>query len=57
MAKPQQTNAVPENRPSRPDQGHQHDQNLSGTFVSVMILGAFLLVTWVGVFLLFLSRG
>ncbi|CAG7651661.1 hypothetical protein PAESOLCIP111_06363 [Paenibacillus solanacearum] len=56
MAKPQRNNAVPDNRASRPEQGQQHEQNLSGTFVSVMILGGFLLLTWVGVFLLFLSR-
>lgn len=30
--------------------------NLKGTFVSVMILGAFLIVSWVGIYILFISR-
>ena len=30
--------------------------NLRGTLASVFILGAFLIVTWVGVYFLFLSR-
>lgn len=32
------------------------EQNLKGTFTSVMLLGGFIIVTWVSVFLLFLSR-
>jgi hypothetical protein len=29
---------------------------LKGTFASVLLLGAFIAVTWAGVFLLFISR-
>nr|WP_246862857.1 cytochrome c oxidase subunit 2A [Paenibacillus cellulosilyticus] len=29
---------------------------LSGTFVSVLILGAFIAISWIGVFLLFIAR-
>jgi uncharacterized membrane protein YqhA len=34
----------------------QEETQLKGTLVSVMLLGAFLLLTWVGVFVLFISR-
>ncbi|KOP83175.1 cytochrome c oxidase subunit 2A [Cytobacillus solani] len=30
--------------------------NLNGTLASVMILGAILIITWVGLYMLFLSR-
>jgi len=30
--------------------------SLKGTFVSVMLLGVFLIVTWLGVYILFLDR-
>lgn len=30
--------------------------NLKGTFISVMLLGVFILVTWFGLYALFLSR-
>lgn len=29
---------------------------LKGTFISVMLLGGFIIVTWIGVWALFLSR-
>jgi hypothetical protein len=32
------------------------ETSLKGTFVSVMVLGAFLVVTWVSVFILFMVR-
>ncbi len=32
------------------------EEKLTGTFVSVMLLGAFMLVSWFGVYGLFLSR-
>ncbi|SDH48597.1 Cytochrome c oxidase subunit IIa family protein [Planococcus glaciei] len=32
------------------------ETSLAGTFVSVLILAAFMLIAWSGVFLLFLSR-
>ncbi|WP_405101901.1 cytochrome c oxidase subunit 2A [Oceanobacillus sp. FSL H7-0719] len=36
---------------------HQEKEpNLKGTLISVSILGIFLLVTWIGAFMLFLSR-
>jgi hypothetical protein len=41
-------------------QGTKHEPNdnasLKGTLVSVMLLGGFLIVSWAGVFLLFLAR-
>ncbi|WP_241158477.1 cytochrome c oxidase subunit 2A [Cohnella candidum] len=30
--------------------------SLKGTFVSVMLLGAFILVAWIGVFALYMAR-
>jgi hypothetical protein len=38
------------------DQKHS-DESLKGTFVSVMLLGGFLLVAWVAVYVLFIARG
>lgn len=32
------------------------EPSLKGTFASVLILGAFILVSWLGVFLLYLAR-
>lgn len=32
------------------------EENLKGTFISVMLLGSFIIVAWLGVWLLFLSR-
>ncbi|WP_256759921.1 cytochrome c oxidase subunit 2A [Cohnella sp. WQ 127256] len=32
------------------------EESLKGTFVSVLLLGAFLLLTWLGIFILFISR-
>ncbi|MFC5405997.1 cytochrome c oxidase subunit 2A [Cohnella soli] len=44
-------------KPKSNDQPKPEDQPaLRGTFVSVMLLGAFIAVTWVGVFILFVSR-
>jgi len=37
--------------------GNQHTGiNLKGTFISVMLLGVFILGTWFGLYALFLSR-
>lgn len=33
-----------------------NEPNLKGTFISVSILGAFILVSWFGVWSLFISR-
>lgn len=35
---------------------HQEETSLKGSFVSVMLLGAFILLTWVAVFILFIER-
>ncbi|TNJ58667.1 cytochrome c oxidase subunit 2A [Paenibacillus hemerocallicola] len=35
---------------------HGREPSLKGTFAAVMLLGAFLLVTWLGVFFLYLAR-
>ncbi|MDP5274869.1 cytochrome c oxidase subunit 2A [Chengkuizengella axinellae] len=34
----------------------QEGHSLKGTFVSVMLLGAFILISWLSVFLIFLFR-
>jgi hypothetical protein len=40
-----------------PDAREQHEEApLKGTFVSVMILGGFLALTWLLVFILFIAR-
>lgn len=40
------------------DQTSQEDKHsLKGTFISVLLVGAFIAVSWVGFFFLFLSRG
>ncbi|MFB9277986.1 cytochrome c oxidase subunit 2A [Cohnella cellulosilytica] len=45
---------------SKPQEGHaepeRKEQSLKGAFASVMLLGAFLAITWVGVFILFVAR-
>ncbi|SHF55556.1 cytochrome C oxidase subunit II [Ornithinibacillus halophilus] len=38
------------------DENKHEEPNLKGTFVSVMLLGAFLVLSWVGVFILFIGR-
>ncbi|MFD1204732.1 MULTISPECIES: cytochrome c oxidase subunit 2A [Sporosarcina] len=35
---------------------HDPDINLKGTFISVMLLGVFILLLWFGSYALFLSR-
>ena len=37
-------------------QAEHDDENLSGTFAIVLIIAAIIVVVWVSVFLLFLSR-
>jgi hypothetical protein len=39
---------------TKPDPGHD---SLKGTFVSVMLVGAFILLSWLGVWSLFIGRG
>jgi len=34
----------------------QHEEKLSGTLISVLLLGAFMIVAWFGAFSVFLSR-
>ncbi|MCF3941548.1 cytochrome c oxidase subunit 2A [Oceanobacillus alkalisoli] len=34
----------------------ENEPNLKGTLISVSVVGIFILVTWFGVFMLFLSR-
>lgn len=34
----------------------EKEQSLRGTFVSVLLLGAFLALVWVGIFVLFIAR-
>jgi len=34
----------------------EEESSLKGTFMSVMLLGAFILISWVAVFLLFIER-
>jgi len=54
QAQAQTQTQAKDRRPADP-QGKEQ-QSLKGTFVSVMLLGAFLAVTWIGVFLLFVAR-
>ena len=35
----------------------QNEQSLKGTFVSVMLLAGFIALSWLGIFILFVSRG
>ena len=39
------------------EESHNQGPVLKGTFASVMLLGLFLALTWVGVFVLFMVRG
>ncbi|WP_091163775.1 cytochrome c oxidase subunit 2A [Paenibacillus sp. 1_12] len=40
------------------NKNHKHsDESLKGTFVSVLLLGAFIAVSWIGVYVLFIARG
>lgn len=39
-----------------PTEAKVEDKHLVGTFTSVLIIGAFLIVTWFGVYALYLSR-
>ena len=38
------------------DSKQEQEPNLKGTIISVSIVGIFLVVTWFGAFMLFLSR-
>lgn len=44
--------------PNKKESGRTHSQetSLKGTFVSVLIIGVFMLVSWFSIFLLFLER-
>lgn len=37
-------------------QQHEEEEELPGTLASVMVLGGFLIVSWVGVLILYLVR-
>jgi|HigsolmetaAR203D_1030402.scaffolds.fasta_scaffold09240_3 hypothetical protein len=41
----------------RPKAQEHERHSLKGAFVSVLLLGGFIAVSWFGVFLLFMSRG
>jgi hypothetical protein len=40
-----------------PDGQPHEKESLKGTFVSVMLVGGFIIVTWLAVFFIFISRG
>jgi hypothetical protein len=40
----------------RRDDNADKDSHLKGTFISVLILGGFIALTWLGVFILFIVR-
>lgn len=43
--------------PEKLQEQHEHGHgDLKGTFTSVMLLGVLIIVSWIGVWLLFLSR-
>jgi hypothetical protein len=46
----------PEEKGERKETKLTRETSLKGTFVSVMLLGAFLAVTWAAVFILFINR-
>lgn len=62
MAKPQpnyQQSTKTQDKKSKdyhPTAPEHKEPELKGTFASVMLLGAFLVITWVGAYLLFISR-
>ena len=41
----------------QPGEHEKEEQSLKGTFASVLLLAAFIVASWLGVFYLFLSRG
>ncbi|MET3292317.1 cytochrome c oxidase subunit 2A [Brevibacillus fluminis] len=43
-------------RPGAPKRNENETDSLKGTLVSVLLLGAFIVVTWLAVFYLFLER-
>lgn len=49
------TNASAENNPKNKRKGLP-ETSLKGTFTSVLIIGLFMLLSWFGVFILFLER-
>lgn len=46
----------PMNKKQKKSENHD-THSLKGTFVSVMVLAAFIAATWLGVFVLFIARG
>lgn len=42
---------------SKQSKHSDNNYSLKGTFASVMIVGAVIVVCWLGIFVLFLSRG
>lgn len=46
----------PEQTKVKPGQEKHEDVSLKGTFVSVLLLGGFLALTWLAVFVLFIAR-
>ncbi|MDI3328136.1 MAG: cytochrome c oxidase subunit 2A [Alicyclobacillaceae bacterium] len=42
--------------PQTQQRHEEHTESLRGTLASVMILGTFIVVCWLGVFILFLTR-
>ncbi len=45
-----------ERKPDQAEDNKRKEVSLKGTFVSVLLLGGFLALTWLLVFILFLSR-
>ena len=41
---------------SRDRAGKEKEQSLKGTLVSVMMLGGFIALSWLGVYILFINR-
>ncbi|MEC5422510.1 cytochrome c oxidase subunit 2A [Virgibacillus sp. C22-A2] len=46
--------SVQERKPQTDTQ--KEEPNLKGTFISVMLIGLFIIVSWAGVFALFIGR-
>ena len=45
-----------ENPKQHPSAQPESTMSLKGTFIAVMLLGVFILITWFGLYALFLSR-
>jgi len=48
--------AAAKERKTKPAPVSKEEHSLKGTFASVILLGAFLALVWIGIFILFIAR-